>query len=419
MEQKDKSPKWTEAKTDTLLIAEYNPRHISPEKLEMLKKSITEDEEFLKVRPIIVNTYPGRENIVIGGNQRLLAARALKLETVPVVLVNVDPVKEKVWNLKDNVGYGEWENDLLKEVIVDLKEEDVDLELVGFDSTEIAAILGEKTEDPTEEDDDEDFAPAKDTNIKLGDIIQVGDHFIMCGDSTKKEDVEKLIAQASSKPKLLVTSPPYGVGIEYEEKGIAPLKLLLSGFIKAYSEHPNTWVINFANIRCSEDGWQFDTCGFLNAEMQTNGINLLDTRIWRKPKNYGTAPYWLHSNKSIDDWEFINIYQKTKEYTNRLSKADNEAWGYLGVWEMENASGEGYHPAKFPIILPFRAISMLTEHGDYVIDPFGGSMTTLLACEKLGRKGLMMEMDPNYIESALTRIRKYYPDIDISSTGDL
>lgn len=406
---------WKEVDIKELKSAEYNPRSISKEKLELLKKSITEDVDFLSVRPIIVNTYKGRENVVIGGNMRLLAATQLGFEKIPAIFVSVEPAKEKLWNIKDNAGYGEWDTELLREVFVDLREDDIDLDLTGFDAKEVSVIIGEEYSEEAEELEEYDIdkeAEKTTTNITTGAVIHVGNHRILCGDSTNKDDVAKLIGTES--PRMLVTSPPYGVGIEYEERGIEPLKTLLEGFTEAYSAHLNTMVINFANIRCAEDSWQFDTYGFLNTVMSENGYNLLDTRIWSKPRNYGTAPYWLHTYKSIDDWEFINIYQKKKDYVNRLSKNQNEEWGYAGTWQMENASGEGYHPAKFPIILPFRCIQMMSDENDVVVDPFGGSMTTMIAAEQLGRRALCMERDPKYIQAALNRIRKYFPEIEIS-----
>ena len=412
----------TEKQVSELKESEYNPRRIDEAKLELLKKSITDDKEFLSVRPLIVNMYKGRENVVIGGNMRLRAARELGLDKIPVIVVKVPLAKEKVWNMKDNASYGYWEPEMLRDIFIELKDENVDLDLTGFSTDEISALISEEIipNEPEIAEGDEDLTPAKTTKIKKGDIIKVGVHHIMCGDSTNSKDVEKLINQnKDDKPKLLVTSPPYGVGIEYEEKGIEPLKKLLTAFCDTYSTVSNTIAINFANIRCATDGWQFDTYGFLNETMKKNGYHLLDTRIWRKPKNYGTAPYWLHTHKSIDDWEFINIYQKTKEHKDRLSKDENNEWGYSGVWEMTNASGEGYHPAKFPIILPFNTIKLLSDKNDIVIDPFAGSMTTLIACEQLKRRALMMELDPLYIEASLERIRKYFPDIEIESSGEL
>lgn len=410
-----------EVDVSTLKSAEYNPREISEEKLALLEKSIKEDAEFLNVRPIIVNTYPGRENIIIGGNMRLLAAINTGLKKIPAILVSVPKGKEMLWNVKDNVGYGAWENELLRDVIIDIDNDDIDLSLTGFDENEIALILEETEVVQDVVEDAEDFDINKEskkikTNIVLGTTIYVGKHKILCGDSTDKSAVEKLIGDAE--PKMLVTSPPYGVGIEYEEKGIEPLKSLLSGFVEAYSPYVNTLVVNFANIRCAEDGWQFDTFGYLNSITEKNEYHLLDTRIWAKPRNYGTAPYWLHTYKSIDDWEFINIYQKTKDYKNRLTKEQNADWGYAGTWQMENASGEGYHPAKFPIVLPHRFIQMMSSKDDVIVEPFGGSMTTLIAAEQLGRTALCMERDPKYIQLSLNRIRKFFPDISITTDNE-
>jgi DNA modification methylase len=394
--------------------AEYNPRIIDPGKLELLKKSLKEDIEFLNVRPVIVNMYPGREYIVVGGNMRVKAARELGYKDIPCIFINIEPIREKAWNIKDNQSYGSWETQLLKESMIQLKEENYDLSLIGFSEDEIKLILGEENLNfqPPEEADESHTAPSIKTNIKLGDIIKVGKHTILCGDSTKSADVDKLIG--NSKPQLLITSPPYGVGIEYEKKSEEQLKKLLSGFIKAYASHLNTLVINFANIKCCENGWQFDTAGWLNQEALSNGYNLLDCRIWKKPKNMGTPPYWLYSHKSMDEWEFINIYQKVKKYKNNLTKEENNEFGFAGVWEMPNAAGEAYHPAKFPIILPYQAIKMTTAEGETVVDPFAGSMTTLLAAEQLNRVSLCMELEPKYIQHSLYRIRKYFPDIEIT-----
>jgi len=143
-------------KINTLRTAEYNPRKISDEKFELLKTSITEDPEFLKVRPIIVNTHKGRENVVIGGNMRLKAAKALGLKEIEAILVDVPQKKEKLWNLKDNIGYGEWHNPLLKDLLLDLKDEEIILEDIGFSQDELTSIFDEQLESP-QNDFSEDF----------------------------------------------------------------------------------------------------------------------------------------------------------------------------------------------------------------------------------------------------------------------
>jgi DNA modification methylase len=408
--------------------AEYNPRVIDPKKLDLLKKSLTDDIDFLDVRPVIVNMHPGREYIVVGGNMRVKAAKELGYKDIPCVFVNIDPIREKAWNIKDNQSYGSWETDLLRESLVQLKEDNYDLDLTGFNQEELTLIMEDyKQATPLEESTfDKSIhsrTPDIATNIEVGDVINVGKHKIVCGDSTNKEHV-KLLTQGYS-IQLLVTSPPYGVGLEYESEdeniddSVEKIKLLLKNFIKAYAETTNTFVINFANIKCPKNYWQVDMAGFLNNEMEQSGIHLLDTRIWRKQKNYGTAPFWIRSHKSIDEWEYINIYQKTKEYKNHLDEKDNDAFGFCSVWEMPSASGEGYHPAKFPIILPYQVMKMLTDKGSVIIDPFGGSMTTLIAAEQLNRVSLCMELDPKYIQHALYRIKKLYPDIEITSDKDL
>src|SRR6266571_5766312 len=110
-----------------LLAPNYNPRSHKEENLEALKLSIKEDPDFFRVRPVVINTYPGREGIVIGGSKRLLAAQELEMARVPGIFVYVDPTKEKAWNLKDNVPTGEWIEEKRKEVLMDLRNDGYDL----------------------------------------------------------------------------------------------------------------------------------------------------------------------------------------------------------------------------------------------------------------------------------------------------
>lgn len=127
---------------ENLVAPEYNPRLHSPEKLEALKNSMREDPDFLRVRPIIVNTYEGREGVVIGGSKRLLAAQEMRMETIPVIFVYVPPTKEKAWNVKDNVPTGDWIPEKRKEVLMDLRNDGFDLTTLGLAGGEMVDMMG-------------------------------------------------------------------------------------------------------------------------------------------------------------------------------------------------------------------------------------------------------------------------------------
>lgn len=163
--------KTVEFSTNYLMAAEYNPRSHTPEKLEALKVSLEEDPEFLTLRPIIVNTYEGREGIVIGGSKRLLAAQELEWENVPCIFVYVPPIKEKAWNTKDNVPTGEWIEDKQKEVLMDLREEGYNLSSLGFSGGEIVDVMGgiQLGGDPKNDPNYNGTTPKKKPKVKIAE----------------------------------------------------------------------------------------------------------------------------------------------------------------------------------------------------------------------------------------------------------
>ena len=184
-----------------------NPRTLSRARLEDLKRSLKADPDFLKVRPIIVNTAPDRRGIVIGGNMRLEAAKALGMTEVPVVEVEADDATEKRWLLKDNSHHGEWENEMLAELIM------LDASRIegAIPSDIMDAILNEYGPDTkaSEEDQVEAIAAAE-AITKPGDLWQLGDHMLYCGDACDPDSYIKLMGD--DKARMIFTDPPYGLG---------------------------------------------------------------------------------------------------------------------------------------------------------------------------------------------------------------
>lgn len=203
-----KPRKITELKLDT-----YNPRTISEKALNNLKKSI---KEFGWLSPIIINTFPGREDIVISGHQRIKAAQELEQEEVPTIEVNLNPTKEKALNLAMNKIGGEFEENKLIDLLgqIDSENEDV-LGLTGFNTEEINYLLGlreREKEDIFAHGQEDRFDASNKYGIEVGDIVQLDDHYIICGDSTDPQNLRKLIGD--KKIDLIVTSPPYNLDIK-------------------------------------------------------------------------------------------------------------------------------------------------------------------------------------------------------------
>ncbi len=139
---------WTEIEVSKLKEAEYNPRIISKYKLELLKHSLEKDPEFIKARPLIVNQREDGSLVVACGNQKLKAARELMWQTIPCVLVKISLKLEKIWNIKDNNSYGEFNDELQSDVMKAIYESDLDATLTGYDEVEIEEIIQELYDKP-------------------------------------------------------------------------------------------------------------------------------------------------------------------------------------------------------------------------------------------------------------------------------
>lgn len=151
------------APVEKLKPAEYNPRTIDEPNLIALMNSIDKDPDFMKVRPIIINMYPGREYVVVGGNQRLKAVKELGWDKVPVVAVSVPLNQEKKWNIKDNVNQGKFDNALLQGMLVEIKDEGMDLTDIGFTPEETVTIMDLDTSpiDPSDDPENTGTTPRK------------------------------------------------------------------------------------------------------------------------------------------------------------------------------------------------------------------------------------------------------------------
>ncbi len=388
-----------------LLPAEYNPRKdLKPgnKEYEKLKRSI---EQFGYVEPVIWNQTTGR---VVGGHQRLKVLMDMGITEVDCVIVEMDVEKEKALNIALNKISGEWDNDKLALLISDLQGTDFDVSLTGFEPEELEDLFREDTKGGVKEDDfDVAGELEKPTFSKAGDLWQLGEHRLVCGDSTKPETLELLMA--GKQANLVITDPPYNVNYEGSAGKIkndswsdsdAFYHFLLDAFVNAeahmaadasiYVFHADTEGLNFRRA------------------FQDAGFYLSGCCIWKKQSLVlGRSPYqWIHE-PVLFGWK-----QKGKHqwYTGRKETT---------VWEFDKPKKNGEHPTMKPIPLLAYPIMNSSMTNSIVLDIFGGSGSTLIACEQTGRICRTVELDAKFCDVIVKRyIEQVGSDGDVSVIRD-
>jgi DNA modification methylase len=403
-------------KIDELIPASYNPRKdLKPgdQEYENLKRSI---KEFGYVDPIIWNEQTGN---IIGGHQRAKIMKDLGMTEAEVSVVDLPDEKEKVLNLALNKITGQWDMALLKELIIELETYDIDITLTGFDTSEIEELL-----DPEIIEDDFDAeAEAEKITVpvtKRGDIYLLGRHRLMCGDSTSHEDVEQLMA--NEKARLIFTDPPYGV--DYKSP---------AGYSYNSTKFGGTGGKIFNDNLPPEEGLEF----YRNVLKNLYVFSTDDAAI-----------YWWYANKNVTinrtafeatKWHMSQIiiwlknspilsrgqdyhrcyepcmmgWKKGKShYTNKRIKNYRDVFSLdvrgfeeqLDVWYQRRDNTAKYlHPTQKPVRLAERAIKKNSRQNDIVLDAFGGSGSTLIACEQMERICYLMELDPKYCDVIVKR----------------
>jgi len=367
----------------------FNPRRISDEELEVLTRSI---QEFGLVDPIIARQ---EDSTVVGGHQRLLAARRLGLETVPVIFVDLSPEQAKLLNLALNKISGDWDQELLARLLADLSEApDVDIALSGFAEDEIAKLLRsldarDKRDRPETFDFDAVWEEVtKDPGAQRGDVFRLGDHRIMCGDSADAADVAQLMATEAAR--VMVTDPPYGVS--YEPEGRKRKRPIANDDLG--KDQAEFWTLAFSAWPLEGDAYVFSPSGpliqTLCASIVAAGIEHHQWLIWVKDRLVlGHSHYHYRHEHVFYGW-------RGKTSWNGSRKEDS-------VWAEDRPMSSPEHPTMKPVTLCERAIENSSKTNDVVIDPFLGSGTTLIAAERTGRRCYGVEIDPRYCRVAIAR----------------
>jgi DNA modification methylase len=372
-------------------------------------------KEFSWKQPIVVD----KEGVVVVGHTRLLAAKKLGWTDVPVVVASdLTPAQCKAYRISDNRSNeeAEWDKELLGLELLDLNALDFDLSLTAFDADEIKEIqaFNARTEGLTDEDETPE-APVEPVS-KLGDLWILGDHRLLCGDSTKREDVEMLMD--GQKADFCFTSPPYGVGLDYGEyqDTFENCKKLINAIAPSIFDtlRPGGFcIINFGDIvsarsiNKTEQPSEYPMAVEYWPAFKSAGFLLSTRRIWKKPHAKVSAPWTASSNRSANDWEHLWTWLKPGgKFINK--RRDNS---FLGVWDSASIQGveikKDIHPAAFPVGIVTLGLNVYSESGDSVFEPFGGTGTVAVACEKAGRKSFSLELDPKYVDVIVERWQNF------------
>jgi len=374
--------------------AEYNPRKdLKPgdPAYEKLKRSMT---EFGYVEPIIWNEETGN---IVGGHQRYKVLVAEGHTEVECVIVKMSPEREKALNVALNKVTGDWEFEALADLIKDLEAQDFDVTLTGFDAAEIEDLFSQvHDKDATDDDYDVNKALEKAAFVKPGDVWLLGRHHLLCGDATKPEDVEKLMD--GKKANLVLTDPPYNVDFESasglkiqndKQDNDTFYSFLLAAF-KNMAEHtaPGGSIYVF---HADTEGLNFRKA-FIEA-----GFHLSGVCIWKKNSLVlGRSPYnWIHE-PILFGWLRGG---KHRWFTGRSETT---------VWNYDKPKKNGEHPTMKPVPLLCYPIKNSSQVNGIVMDLFGGSGSTLIACEQIDRIAYTLELDPKY---ATVIVKRYIEQV--------
>ncbi len=366
--------KITEVKTNP-----NNPRLIKDDKFKKLVKSIKEFPQMLELRPIVVND----DMVVLGGNMRLKACKEAGLKEVPIIKASdLTDEQQKEFIVKDNVGFGEWDWDILAN-----EWDAVQLEEWGLDGFPFDA----ETELEAEEDDYQQPDEIQ-TDIVLGDLIEIGEHRLLCGDSTDSDQVAKLMN--GEKADMVFTDPPYGINVGNQSQGKG------GGVAKKIDYGVNDW----------------------DKEIPYDAINLSlsicdNVILWGANYYADKLPpssCWVVWDKDNGDTDFADCELAWTSYNKSVKKFK---WKWMGMIQEDMKNKEKrVHPTQKPVALAAWAFNEF-KAGNNILDLFLGSGSTMVAAHQLKRKCYGMELDPKYCQVIIDRMIKLDDSLEVKING--
>ena len=365
-----------------------NPRIIKDPKFKQLVQSIQEFPEMLELRPIIVNS----DMVILGGNMRYKACMDAGIKEIPIMIADsLDEAKQKEFIVKDNVGFGEWDWDVLAN--------EWDVEELAHWGLDLPLDFGTEIELEAKEDN---FSVPDiiETDIVLGDLFEIGEHRLLCGDSTDSDAVAKLMD--GQKADMVFTDPPYGINYKSNKRKdefeyIKNDDIIVCSFLPIIPVNNNVafyiwtrWDVYPKWIELVEQSYKVTSC--IVWAKQAGGLGDLES-------------FW-------NQHEFA-IYAVNGKVKLRGKRQGN-------LWETQDHRSKEYiHPTQKPVELPARAIEATSDVGNLIVDVFLGSGSTMVASHQLKRKCYGMELDPKYCQGIIDRMRKLDPTLTIKRNGQI
>jgi DNA modification methylase len=375
-----------------------NPRLIKDDKFAKLVQSIKDFPEMLEIRPIVVND----DMIILGGNMRYKACKEAGLKEIPIIKAsNLSEEKQREFLIKDNVSGGEWDWDILANEWDAESLVEWGLDLPVLDGVVLDAV----------EDDFEVPEEGVETDIVLGDLIEIGHHRLLCGDSTDSDSVARLMN--GKKADMVFTDPPYGVSYEGGHN-----KKKRSGIENDTLQGQDLTDLFYESLM-NADLFSHDHCAFYiwyangKAVETFSSFSKLQLKVravicWYKVKS-GLGAFM---SQYIPNYEPCIYAFKEGRSPQWFGASDEKT-----VWELKKENKNEYHPTQKPVELPERAMKNSSKQNDIVLDLFGGSGSTMVAAEQLNRKAMIMELDPKYCQVIIDRMIKLEPTIKIKRNG--
>ena len=376
-----------------------NPRLIKDDKFKKLCQSLKDFPEMLELRPIVVN----KDHIILGGNMRYKAAKEIGLKEIPVTIADLTPEQEREFLIKDNVSGGEWDWELLAN-----EWDSEELEAWGLDIPAFENEVLEATED------DFNATPPEIPITVLGDLYEIGEHRLMCGDSTDSDQVAKLMN--GDKADMVFTDPPwnvnYGAVKEGNPMGYKPRTIL--------------------NDSMSTDDFK-DFMGSAFAMMAMHSKKGCPTYVVMSAQEWGNLMLALHENgyhwSSTIIWNKSHLVMSRKDYH---TKYEPIWYGWLDgaprlcpvedrkqsdVWDVDRPTKSELHPTTKPIELINIALKNSSKVGNLIMELFTGSGSTMVASHQLKRKCYGMELDPKYCDVIVKRMIKLDHTLAVKRNG--
>ena len=365
-----------------------NARIHSQDQINQVAASIN---EWGFTNPILID----EKNMILAGHCRLLAAQKIKLDKVPVIIARGwSEEQKKAYIIADNKLSlnSSWDDELLKLDLKSLENNGFNLDLVGFNSFELSELMFEAQKEGLTDEDDVPEAPEKPVTVE-GDIWLLGNHRLMCGDSTSIDAVEKLMD--GSKANMVFTDPPYNIdygNIKHPKFKVRSIENdNMSG-----SDFSDFCAAFAASIKAFCDG-----CIYVFGQPAADG-RLLFIEL-DKMFHCSTTVVWNKDQFTLGRGKYQNKYEPCWFGWNKTGSAFINDRKLTNVWDFPRPKKSDLHPTMKPVELVENAIGHASNVGGLVMDLFGGSGTTLVACEKTDRVCFMMELDTKYCDVIIKR----------------